>query len=222
MTLSFAHEMAQAHQSPYYSKNYRPVSYKVANFIWIDNHYLTDAIYKVQMSQKLSTRHFGPFKALELIGKNAIRIELPDSIRAHDVVYVAHNKPHYIQLTDIGQDRAPLAELHIDYNGDQVIKIGTIISHRRQERGYQSLALLKNSPTHEAQWQPLRDFIDPDGTTTAALHLYLVESNILHHLHLISLAIQLLSTYLYTISCSQLTSKPLSFYTITFILLPES
>lgn len=178
-----AHEMAQARQGAYNSQKCRPRSYKVGDSKWLDKCYFTDVVYRIQTSRKLSAKRFGPFKVLELIGKNAIRIELQDSTRAHDVVHVEHTKPHDIQPPDIGQDCAPPAELHIDDNGDQVIEIGTFISHRRCGRGYQFLALPENSPTHEAQWQPLRDFIIHDRTITAALHSYLVEINILHHLH---------------------------------------
>lgn len=49
--------------------------------------------------------------------------------------------------------------------------------------GYQWLALMENSATHDAQWQPTRDFVDSDGTLTKAFHTYIVQNNPLPHLH---------------------------------------
>lgn len=61
---------------------------------------------------------------------NAICIELPNSVRAHDVVHVEHTKSHYIQPPEIDQDHSSQTELYTDHNGYQVIEIGTIISYR--------------------------------------------------------------------------------------------
>jgi hypothetical protein len=45
-------------------------------------------------------------------------------------------------------------------------------------RGYQFLTLMKGDPIHDAEWQPARDFIDPDGTMTEALMKYVQEQNL--------------------------------------------
>lgn len=174
--------MTQAYQSAHNFKNCHPQSYNVGDFIWLDKRYFTDAVYKVQTPRKLSAKRIGSFEVMYLIRKDAIRIELPDSICAYDVVHIEHTKRHYIQPPDIVQDRAPPAELNTDHSGDQVIKISSIVLHRRCGRGYQLLAVRENSPVHEAQWPPLMNFINPDGTITAAMHLYLEEDSILHHL----------------------------------------
>jgi len=41
---------------------------------------------------------------------------------------------------------------------------------------------MKGTPTHEAEWQPTRDFIDKDGTLTTAFLEYIKEKNLLPHL----------------------------------------
>lgn len=179
----FSHRLAQARQSAYNSQKCRPHSYKVGDSVWLDKRFFTDPVYKLQTSKKLSARRFGPFKILELIGRNAVNVQFPDSIRAHNVVHVEHTKPHHQQPTEISVPRPSPALLHTDDNGHQVIEIGEILSHRKRGRGYQFLALPSNAPTHEAQWQPLRDFLDSDGTITQALHSYIVSNHLLPNLH---------------------------------------
>lgn len=179
----FSHEMAQARQSANNAQNYRPHSYRPGDFVWLNKKYFTDIVYRSQLSKKLGARRFGPFRILELVGKNAVRLDLPTSIRAHNVVHVEHTKPHVTQPPDISTERTPKAQLHFDEHGDQVIEIGAILGHKRKSNTFYFLALPANSPTHDASWQPLKDFVDDDGTITAALHCYIVRNGILPHLH---------------------------------------
>jgi hypothetical protein len=37
---------------------------------------------------------------------------------------------------------------------------------------------MKGDPIHDAEWQPARDFIDPDGTMTQALQQYVQDHNL--------------------------------------------
>jgi hypothetical protein len=60
-----------------------------------------DAYSRSQESAKLTVKRFGPFEIVALIGKNAVRLELPDHLRIHPVFHVIHTKPHYEQPLDI-------------------------------------------------------------------------------------------------------------------------
>ena len=37
---------------------------------------------------------------------------------------------------------------------------------------------MRGDPIHDAEWQPARDFIDPDGTITEALLTYVQDHNL--------------------------------------------
>lgn len=145
--------------------------------------YSTDVVYKLQTSKKLGVKRFGPFKILQLIGKNAIRLAPPTTVHAHDVVHVEHTKEFIEQPAEISGERPKVAELHLDNNGEQVINIVTILAHKVKRHQYYFLVLPRNAPTHHAAWQPLRDFVDNDGTITEALHIYIVDHQILQNLH---------------------------------------
>lgn len=123
------------------SQHFCSHSYHVGDYIWLDKRYFTDPVYKLKTSKKLSTRPFHPFKILELIGKNAVRVPFPDTIRAHNIVHVEHTKPHHLQPHDICVPRPQPAELHVDVNSHQGTKFSQSLSHRKPGCGCQFLAL---------------------------------------------------------------------------------
>lgn len=100
---SFSHLLAQARQQAYDSKRYVPPSYNIDDKVWLSRKYFTDAVSKTQTSRKLGVQRYGPFRVTELIGKNAIRLELPPNIKIHPVVHVEHTSRVYTQPPDIRQ-----------------------------------------------------------------------------------------------------------------------
>jgi hypothetical protein len=67
----------------------------------IEKHLVMDAYSRSQESAKLTAKRFGPFRIVELVYKNAVKLELPDHLRIHPVVHVIHTKPLYEQPLDI-------------------------------------------------------------------------------------------------------------------------
>lgn len=180
---TFAQRLAQARQAAYNAKRYRPPSYRPGDEVFLSRKLFTDSSSAIRPSQKLCVRKIGPFKVTSVINKNAVRLELPPNIKIHPVVHVEHTTPAHSQPTDISHPRPVPSKPYTDDNGDTVIEIAQILSHRRRGRGWQFLALAKYAPSHEAEWLPLNNFIDSDGTITQALHSYITQHGILPHLH---------------------------------------
>lgn len=59
---------------------------------------------------------------------------------------------------------------------------------RKRGAGYQWLAAKTGASLHEADWQPTRDFVDPDGTINEAFRRYICAHKRLPHLHHIVVA----------------------------------
>lgn len=179
----FAQLLAQSRQAAYNGKKYQPPSYSVGDEVFISKKLFTPAASSIQPSKKLGIQRYGPFRILELIGKNAIRVDLPDSIRIHPVIHVEHTTRRRSQPDAIRTEEPTAAQPFTDEKGELVLEVSEILAHRKRGKGHQFLTLYKNSSLHEAEWKPLRDFLDTDGTITAALHRYLIKENILSHLH---------------------------------------
>lgn len=179
----FAHELAKARHASYNARKFSPSLYQEGDRVWISRGLFKDAVSKSQSSDKLGSRRFGPFTVVELVGKNAVRLDLPSNMRLHPVVHVSHTTPYKTQPPELSQPVTPRPEPVPDESGDLLFEVERILAHRKRGRGFQWLTLMKGTPQHEAEWQPTRDFVDEDGTLTAAFREYIVEHGLLPHLY---------------------------------------
>lgn len=180
---TFSHRLAQSRQAAYNSKRYTPPTYKVGDSVYLSKKLFTDSASAARPSQKLTVRRIGPFKVTDIISKNVIRIDLPENISIHPVIHVEHTARAYRQPSNISTTPEPSAQPFINEHGESVIEVSAILSHRRRGKSWQFLTQYKGVPAHEAEWKPLRDFVDDDNTITDALHRYITHNNILQHLH---------------------------------------
>eukprot|EP00171_Calliarthron_tuberculosum_P001356 IDg1356t1 len=95
----YSQRLAKAQQAAYNSRKPKPIQYKEGDQVWLSNRVFTDAVSKLQGSRKLRVKRYGPFTVLKLIGKNAVRLDLPAQARVHPVVHVEHTSPHFNQRT---------------------------------------------------------------------------------------------------------------------------
>ena len=75
--------------------------YSVGDYVWLKNTLFMDEYSISQESSKLKAKRFGPFRIVELVGKNAVKPELPDHLLINPVVHVIHTTPHFDQPSDI-------------------------------------------------------------------------------------------------------------------------
>lgn len=66
-----AHRLAQARQSAYNSNKYTPPSCEVGDEVYLSKKRFTDSSSAARLSQKLSVRRVGLFKALQVINKKS-------------------------------------------------------------------------------------------------------------------------------------------------------
>ena len=118
----------------------------------------------------------------QLIGIVAVELALPSHLKIHPVVHVVHRTPFTEQPRDIAK---PIPERPVPvptvYGDEHVVE--KILKHRKRGRGYQFLTLMKGVPTHDAVWQPTRDFVDSDETVTAVWQRSNLEAGIIPKYH---------------------------------------
>ena len=146
--------------------------------MWIDRALFRDAIAKTHISDKLTPKRYGPFTIVELIGKNALRLDFPSNVRLHPVVHVLHTTPFSVQPLSLTQSVSIRSTPIPDATGEPLFEVSEILKHRKRGRGFQFLTLLKGKPCHEAVWQPTRDFVDRDGTLTQPFYEYIKRNDL--------------------------------------------
>ena len=132
---------------------------------------------KGRSSHKLNSRKIGPFPIIELICRNAVRLDLPPTMRIHSVINVSHTLPYFARDPELQEDtlQTPppiVGPQGIDYEPDRILQ------HRRRGTGHQFLVEWKGYPSYEATWEPTRNFLDEDGTVHESLETYLHENNL--------------------------------------------
>ena len=159
----FSYNVSKARQAAEASSQYKKPEYTKGSQVWINKSLFKDAYLRSQDSDKLSAKRFGPFRVTELIGRNAVRLELPNHLKIHAVIHVVHTNPFVEQPADIARPvaerPAPVPAVH---GVEEVVE--KILKHRARGRRYQFLTLMKGPPTHDAELQPTREYVDKDGT----------------------------------------------------------
>ncbi len=92
-----------------------------------------------------------------------------------------HTVPHKSQLYDTSAPVTPRPDLTPASEGEEY-EVGSIQNHRKRGRGFQFLTLMIGFPTHDAKWQPNKDFIDQDGSINDNFLEYIKSKDILKSL----------------------------------------
>ncbi|KDN48837.1 hypothetical protein RSAG8_02824, partial [Rhizoctonia solani AG-8 WAC10335] len=61
-----------------------PISFEVGERVWLD----AKNIKQKTKSTKMNDHHLGPFTIVEKISKRAYHLELPESLKIHDIFYI--------------------------------------------------------------------------------------------------------------------------------------
>lgn len=62
--------------------------YKEGDSVWLQRSYFKGEFSKAQRSNKLGAKRFGPFTVGGMIGKVAVKLDLPVNFKYHPVVHV--------------------------------------------------------------------------------------------------------------------------------------
>ena len=138
---------AQNRDKAYADKKTRPQSFEVGQRVLLSTKNLH--IKQNNLTKKLLSRYLGPFKLLNKMGSQAYELELPPTMKIHDVFHVSLLK-HYHEE---GNHQPPPVTILMD--GEQEHEVQTILDHRQENK--RSKAYLVRwtgyGPEHDT-WEP--------------------------------------------------------------------
>lgn len=76
-----------------YDKQHKHMFFNIGDYISLRLHRGYNMLGFTERNTKIEQQFTGPFKVLERIGRLAYQIELPDSMKIHTVISVAHLEP---------------------------------------------------------------------------------------------------------------------------------
>ncbi len=138
---------AQLSQAHYYNKNHKPITFKEGDWVWLR----TTNIRTRRTCHKLDRKKIGPFQITKVIGTQAYRLVLPNTMAIHDVFHVSLLEPAKEPLP--GQaDQAP-EPIFVD--GEKEHEVQAIVNSRcRGKKVMYKVRWEGYGPEHDT-WEPL-------------------------------------------------------------------
>ena len=100
---------AQHRTANYYNRNREDPKYEVNQLVWLSSENL-----RCTEPRKIAKRWCGPFAIEQVINRLAVRLNLPPSLRIHDVFHVSLVKPFVARLGERTPYVAPPFDAHED------------------------------------------------------------------------------------------------------------
>ncbi|SNX84754.1 related to pol protein [Melanopsichium pennsylvanicum] len=146
---------AQSRTVEQYNRKRKDIEFKVGDMVYVNRKNWKTA----RPSPKLDTRLAGPFPILERIGRRAYRLQLPASLRVHDVFHVLMLEPQ--KASSLPQRSTlkvmpPLPDDTLEFEVEAIVgkqKQGRQVQYKVQWRGY---------PEEAASWEPTDCLNCPD------------------------------------------------------------
>lgn len=129
-----------------------------------------DSYIRARPSAKFGARCFTPLtvlKLLRLLGQNAVKLNLPRYVRTHPVVQVSLTSPVISNPAKLMDEVSKQTEvLEVDSDEIALSKIREILADFHRGRRYPWITLFEGEANCEGEWQPRREFVDPDEAMT--------------------------------------------------------
>jgi hypothetical protein len=139
------HSLAQQRMSDQtHEQKYRP--WKVGDKVWLSaNHLLT------QLTKKLTPKHYGPFKVIEVLSHITFKLQLPTAWKVHPVFH-ASELVSYLETEVHGPNYTKPPPDLID--GEEHYKVEAIIQHKGTRPCQRYLVTWVGYPDSEQTWLP--------------------------------------------------------------------
>ncbi|SNX83216.1 related to Gag-pol polyprotein [Melanopsichium pennsylvanicum] len=146
---------AQSRTVEQYNRKRMDIEFKVGDMVYVNRKNWKTA----RPSPKLDTRLAGPFPILERIGRRAYRLQLPASLRVHDVFHVSMLEPQ--RASSLPQRSTlevtpPLPDDTLEF------EVEAIVGKRKQGRQVQYKVQWRGYPKEAASWEPTDCLNCPD------------------------------------------------------------
>ena len=139
--------ISKARMKEQHEKGKRPAHvFEVGDYVWLDSKDLRIR----QPTTKLGPKRLGPYKVLECVGELAYRLELPKSLKIHNVLSVSRLSPWF----DDGTHKPPPPE-PVQVDGEEEYEVDKILDSRFYRNQLQYLVSWKGYGAGENTWEPL-------------------------------------------------------------------
>ena len=144
---------AQDRQAEHADRRRRDHDFKIGDKVLLNAEDITIAADQNQTSRKLQARFIGPYTIIEQHSPVSFRVELPPTMKIHDVFHVDRFR-HYRQSPETLGQRAPPRPAPDIIDEQEEYEAEAILDYRKFRRQHQFLVLWKGYPREDATWEP--------------------------------------------------------------------
>jgi transposase InsO family protein len=167
---------AQEQQAKHADAHRRPHSYKVGDQVLLNTEHITTAYDSTRPAASLQARFFGPFTLLQQRSPVSFQVELPATMRIHDVFHVDRFKPFIPSPESLGRRSLPPPEPEI-VNGEAEYEVESILAHRTRRRRTEFLIKwVGYDEAKDSTWEPLQSITN----SPVILRKYCQEHGLFH------------------------------------------
>jgi hypothetical protein len=154
---------AQVVQAKHADAHRRSHSYQVGDQVLLSTENITTAYDSSRPASSLQARYFGPFTLLAQRSPVSFQVELPPTMRIHDVFHVDRLKPYLPSPESLGRRVAPPPDPEI-VDGEIEYEVEAILDHRTKRRKMEFLVKwLGYDAAKDSTWVPFKDMANsPD------------------------------------------------------------
>lgn len=146
---------AQASQAKYADSRRRKHSYKEGDLVLLSSENITTAYDSTRPASSLQARYFGPFTLLKQRSPVSFQVELPSTMRIHDVFHVDRFKPYRSSPEYLGRRSLPPPEPDI-VEGVEEYEVEAILDHKLRRRKMNFLVKwVGYDAAKDATWEPI-------------------------------------------------------------------
>jgi RNase H-like domain found in reverse transcriptase/Reverse transcriptase (RNA-dependent DNA polymerase)/Integrase zinc binding domain/Chromo (CHRromatin Organisation MOdifier) domain/Integrase core domain len=149
-SLTKRYHEAAAIQAKYYNKLHEPKKYNKGDLVLLS----TKNLKQRRPSKKLSHKHAGPFRIVDVVGTQAYRLALPEHYRIHPTFHVSLLEPYNRRPDGTEEDFLPPPTL-IDQ--EEEYEVEEILEKRTRKKVLQYLVKWVGWPNEYNQWVPAED-----------------------------------------------------------------
>ena len=145
---------AQDRQALQANKSRHSSPFKIGDLVLVSTKHLLDVTQRNRPSTKLRRPFTGPFLITDIIGTNAVKLNLPDHIRAHSTFNVSKLKLYHQNPAQFASRQSPPPP--VDFIDDEPLyAIEAILDKRKFRKTWKYLVKWKGYDEQDSTWEPL-------------------------------------------------------------------
>lgn len=149
-------EEAQDRQAQHADNHRRDHTFTVGDQVLLSTDHTTNTVNRNRPSRKLQSQFTGPYTILTQHSPVSFQLELPPTMKVHDVFHVDRLRPYHPSPPHLGE-RAPARPGPDIIDEEEEWEVAEILEHKKVRGTWHFLILWEGYPPEDSTWEPIHN-----------------------------------------------------------------